>query len=227
MADSWPSITGGSCSVCVVEGHGVFVGAVLPWVGHHSLSWLGKPSSHFSLYLSWECVSYWISHQMFILFLNFRELVVDTEKIKTEDFPGSSVVDSGLPMQAVWVWSLVGELRSYMACCLVVVQSLSCVWLIVTPWTAARQASLSFTISWSLLELMFSKLVMPSNHLIHCYSIVNNHRQSIYLNCISFWYNFSLFKLIIVLFAWFKKTFIWLHWDFIWLTRSLLPHSNF
>ena len=39
---------------------------------------------------------------MFILCLNFRELVVDTEKIKTEDFPGGSVVDSGLPMQGVW-----------------------------------------------------------------------------------------------------------------------------
>ena len=47
----------------------------------------------------------------------------------------------------------------------VVVQSLSCVQLFATPWTAARQASLSFTISWSLLKLMFIELVMPSNHL--------------------------------------------------------------
>ena len=46
------------------------------------------------------------------------------------------------------------------------VQSLSCVWLFATPWTAARQASLSFTISRSLLKLMSIKLVMPSNHLI-------------------------------------------------------------
>ena len=36
------------------------------------------------------------------------------------------------------------------------------------PWTAARQASLSFTISWSLLKLMFIELMMPSNHLILC-----------------------------------------------------------
>ena len=36
----------------------------------------------------------------------------------------------------------------------------------VTPWTAARQASLSFANSWSLLKLMFIELVMPSNHLI-------------------------------------------------------------
>ena len=46
------------------------------------------------------------------------------------------------------------------------VQSLSCVWLFATPWTAARQASLSITNSWSLRKLMFIELVMPSNHLI-------------------------------------------------------------
>ena len=46
------------------------------------------------------------------------------------------------------------------------VQSLSHVWLFVTPWTAARQASLSITNSWSLLKLMSIELVMPSNHLI-------------------------------------------------------------
>ena len=49
-----------------------------------------------------------------------------------------------------------------------VAQSLSCVWLFVTPWTAARQASLSFTISQSLLKLMSMESVMPSNHLILC-----------------------------------------------------------
>ena len=36
------------------------------------------------------------------------------------------------------------------------------------PWTAAEQASLSFTISWSLLKLMSIELVMPSNHLMLC-----------------------------------------------------------
>ena len=46
------------------------------------------------------------------------------------------------------------------------VLSLSRVWLFVTPWTAARQASLSFTISQSLLKLMSIESVMPSNHLI-------------------------------------------------------------
>ena len=40
-----------------------------------------------------------------------------------------------------------------------------------TPWTAALQASLSFTISWSLLKLMSIELVMPSNQLICCYPL--------------------------------------------------------
>ena len=48
------------------------------------------------------------------------------------------------------------------------VQSLSCVWLFVTPWIAARQASLSITNSWSLLKLMSIELMMPSSHLILC-----------------------------------------------------------
>ena len=51
------------------------------------------------------------------------------------------------------------------ACTLVVVQSLSCFQLFVTPWTAARQASLSFTISQSLLKVMSIEAVIPSNHL--------------------------------------------------------------
>ena len=49
---------------------------------------------------------------------------------------------------------------------IVVIQSLSHVRFFVTPWTAARQTCLSFTISWSLFKLMFIELVMPSNHLI-------------------------------------------------------------
>ena len=46
------------------------------------------------------------------------------------------------------------------------VESLSCVRLFVTPWTAACQASLSITNFWSLLKLMSIESVMPSNRLI-------------------------------------------------------------
>ena len=56
--------------------------------------------------------------------------------------------------------------------CIVVVQSLSHVWLFVTPWTAAHQASLCFTISWSLLKLMSIELMIPWNHLILCHLLL-------------------------------------------------------
>ena len=49
------------------------------------------------------------------------------------------------------------------------VQSLSCVWLFVTPWTAAHQTSLSTTNSWNLLIFMSIESIMASNHLIRCH----------------------------------------------------------
>ena len=66
----------------------------------------------------------------------------------------------GIPFQPVLI------------CSFVVVQSLCRVQLFVTPWTAAHQASLSFTISWSLLKLMSIESVMPSNHLILCCALL-------------------------------------------------------
>ena len=54
----------------------------------------------------------------------------------------------------------------------VIVQWLSGVQLIVTPWTALCQASLSYTISQSLLKLMSTQLVMSSNHLILCHPLL-------------------------------------------------------
>ena len=52
------------------------------------------------------------------------------------------------------------------------VQLFSCVWLFVTPWTAAHQTSLSITNSWSLLKLIFIESVMSSNHLIPCHPLL-------------------------------------------------------
>ena len=52
------------------------------------------------------------------------------------------------------------------------VQSLTCVWLFATPWTAAPQASLSITKSRRLPKFMSIELVMPSNHLILCCSLL-------------------------------------------------------
>ena len=52
------------------------------------------------------------------------------------------------------------------------VQLLSRVWLFATPWTAARQASLSITNSWSLPKLMSIESVMSCNHLILCHPLL-------------------------------------------------------
>ena len=54
----------------------------------------------------------------------------------------------------------------------VIVQSLSHVRLFATPWIAACQASLSFTIYRSLLKLMSIELVMSSNHLVLCHPLL-------------------------------------------------------
>jgi len=51
-------------------------------------------------------------------------------------------------------------------------QSLSCIRLFVTPWTTARQASLSITNSWNLPKLMSIESVMASNHLILCHPLL-------------------------------------------------------
>ena len=52
------------------------------------------------------------------------------------------------------------------------VQSLSCVQLFATPWTAAHQASLSITSSWSLLKVMSIESVMPFNYIILCHPLL-------------------------------------------------------
>ena len=58
------------------------------------------------------------------------------------------------------------------------VQLLSCVRLFSTPWTTAHQASLSIANSWSLLKLISTESVMPSNRLVLCYPLL--HLPSIF-----------------------------------------------
>ena len=73
-------------------------------------------------------------------------------------------------MSWLWVgsWMPAGHQKDQIMIQFSLVQLLSRVWLFVTPWTAACQASLSMTNSWSLLKLMSIESVMPSNHLILC-----------------------------------------------------------
>ena len=70
----------------------------------------------------------------------------------------------------MWILILIAECISSAAGA--VVQLPSCVRLFVTPWTAAHQASLSFTISQRLLKLMSIVSVMLSNHLIICHTLL-------------------------------------------------------
>ena len=82
------------------------------------------------------------------------------------------------------------------------VQLLSHVQLFVTPWTAARQASLSITNSWNLLKPMSIEPVMPSNHLILCHPLlfppsifprVFSKESVLHIRCPKYWsFSFSI-----------------------------------
>ena len=72
----------------------------------------------------------------------------------------------GSPPRLLCPWDSSGRILPFCS-----VQLLSHVCLFATPWTAARQASLSITNCWSLLKLMSIESVMPSNHLILCHPL--------------------------------------------------------
>ena len=82
------------------------------------------------------------------------------EATEESNWPPGCVLDewSGLECFTFWVLSSV--------------QSLSCIWLVATPGTAACQASLPITNSWSVFKLTSIELVMPSNHIILCCSLL-------------------------------------------------------
>ena len=84
------------------------------------------------------------------------------------DLTAAAVTEAG-PRAGVWL-----QLQL-----VVVVQTLSHVRLWATPWTAARQASLSFTLSCSLLRLMSIEPVMLSNHLTLCHSLLEQNLRTL------------------------------------------------
>ena len=74
---------------------------------------------------------------------------------------------------SLWLIScMVLTLSVSSSCGFSAVQSLSCIWLCATPWTAAHQASLSITSSRSSPKPMSTESVMPSNHLILCHLLL-------------------------------------------------------
>ena len=110
----------------------------------------GKSLSEF-IYGHYQSFLLFVFHS-YSLSLYFRMLVVP--------LTGSALSVALLPLQCV--------LSLNSSSIFVVVQSLSHVRLFATPWTAAHQASLSFTIYWSFLKLISIESMMPSNHLILC-----------------------------------------------------------
>ena len=81
---------------------------------------------------------------------------------------------------------------------LIIVQSLSDVHSAI-PWNTAHQASLSFTVSWSLIKLMSLESVMPSNHLILCHPLLFLPSMFPSIRVFSFLFKFYfIFKLYII-----------------------------
>ena len=120
----------------------------------------------------------------------------------------------------------------------IVVQSLSHVWLFATPWTAACQVSLSFTISWSLLKFMSIELVMSPNHFILCHLLlflpsifpsirVFSNEMALHIRWPKYWsFSFSISSsndysgLISFRIDWFDRLAVW------GTLKSLLQHNS-
>ena len=73
-------------------------------------------------------------------------------------------------MEIALIWEL--KILAWVPFLLYQFSSVAQLCLTATPWTAARQASLSITNSWSMLKLMSIQLEMPSNHLILCHPLL-------------------------------------------------------
>ena len=105
----------------------------------------------------------------------------------------------------------------------VLVQSLSRVWLFATPWTAAHQASLFFTVSWSLLKLMSIEFVIPSNHLILCCPLLLDLVKQ---NSCMMLYNLSAFSATLKSSPWIQASESWVPWLWHISPIHLAPPQN-
>ena len=103
--------------------------------------------------------SSWLTSTFFLAYLLPLCFIIEREMLKS---PTINVFLSVSPCNYINFTTCIKHLFSS-------VQLLSCVQLFATPWTAARQASLSITNSWSLPKPMSIELVMPSYHLILCH----------------------------------------------------------
>ena len=183
----------------------------------YSMRWRGSASC-FSLWISnWPSTVYWeyyhfpvalqwhLCHQSgvrgyacllaYIYFiLHHNSFWGEGSALRTPASPAQQI--SGLRLAVSWETSVFGAnpvgFVIWQICISVsVVQLLSRVQLFATPWTAAHQASLSFTISQSLLKLMSIKSVMPSNHLPICHALLLlsnlSQHQGLFSLCCAAW----------------------------------------
>ena len=129
------------------------------WVSSGSWWWTGRPSMmqsmglqrvrhNWATELSWR----WANYQNIIMTLEEKVIFHIIKK-------NLRYCTLFSPKSLKWYWG-------------VVFQSLSHVHLLSIPWTAGHQASLSFTISWSLLKLISIEPMMPSSHLILCHPLL-------------------------------------------------------
>ena len=103
----------------------------------------------------------WLEQVLLLLFMRFK-----STSQTAACFPHSDCFISGCSFAPLAHFK---KIFIYLACC----HSTDEVELnSVTPWTAACLASLTFTVSWSLLKLMSIESVMPSNHLILCHPLL-------------------------------------------------------
>ena len=126
----------------------------------------------------------------------------------------SSVVTKRPTWLSDWAWALVTQL-------------LSCAWLFVTPWTTPFQVLLLSTLSQTLLKFMSIESVMPTNHLIFCFSILL--LPSIFPS-IRFFYNESDHRIRWPKYQSFQlqgQSFQWIFWvDFILSTTLPILFTN-
>ena len=113
----------------------------------------------------------WFHFKIFILIISAKKFISKrshSEILGTQIFWGPEFnLQQDLLLPESFLKMIILYLNNYLKNFLGL-QSLSHVWLFVTSWTAARQASLSITNSWSLLKLLSIESVMPPNHLILC-----------------------------------------------------------
>ena len=161
-----------------------FVLPSLVWITINHLSWLFKEVKQTKMQVEkevWELVHCWYSNNLTLILqcINKRILFSKCNMLRQwiiiSKLNMVEILFEKMPKWQVWknqVGHFLKQKQHILKIQFRSVQLLSPVQLFVTPWTAARQASLSITNTRSLPKLMSIESVMPSNHLILCHSLL-------------------------------------------------------